>query len=597
MKSQKQNVNSDYSDIEITPELRQKIFVSLLEDISSEKESLEQQTKVNLGLLEDVNKARAQLERRFSELNIIDSLIQDLGKSLKTEDVFETFIVALKKMFAKNANFAYLILPSDFGEDPNLIYIHANSTVGNDYIQAIKDNLVSAMGSIQIKAKRKKEMSKWIHGKFKFEFFEGKNDQSDSRQPLSNFNVQLVVRDEILGIINLSSFDGNAFTKEDTDLVNTMIGITANTISRLRQLLESEQSKIQSLVENLSNGVIMFDLDRKVIMSNEAVQKLTGLPSKGFYISEFTKLMETQNEKVEESVAKLLRTGDSIFFDEVGLSRYIYEVVLTPVLDNEKNIVGGAVILHDVTHIKEVDRMKTEFVSVASHQLRTPLTAIKLFVEMLADEEVGKLNSKQKDYMENIDRSTKRMIELVNDLLNVSRIETGRLKIDPKPTQLDEFIQSIIDESAPVLKEHHCSIIFEKLVKKIPLVPIDQTLVHQVFHNLITNAIRYSADGGCGIYVKLDQKDDYYVISVRDNGIGIPKNEQSRIFQKFFRADNAQKKVTEGNGLGLYVAKMIVEASGGKIWFESESGKGTTFYVTLPKEGMKVKKGEKGIIE
>ena len=240
--------------------------------------------------------------------------------------------------------------------------------------------------------------------------------------------------------------------------------------------------------------------------------------------------------------------------------------------------------------------MKTEFVSVASHQLRTPLGAIKLFTEMLVKKGEKTFDKKQKDYLDNIYQSTQRMVKLVNDLLNVSRIETGRLKIEPESIQMEDFIQSVIDEVEPLAKESKCHITFIKPKPKLQKIGIDYTLMRQVIYNFITNSIRYSSKKQCDIIVTLEQKGDSYITSVKDNGIGIPKKIQSRIFEKFFRADNARKVETEGSGLGMYVAKMIVEASGGKVWFESQENKGSTFHASLPSKGMKKKDGEKGLI-
>lgn len=580
-------------ELSIPLDLRQKMFFSLLEDMIGEKEKLAEQSKVNLSILEDINEAQEDLKKRYVELDTLKDLVQELGSSLKTAIVLQTLIKALKKILPESVSFAYAIPSPDPGSPSNLMYIYSSATLGEKYLKSVKDNIVFSFDLLPAIVKRKEELVKWIHGKFIFEFVKGTKDNKDTKQPQSSFNVPFVVRDEVLGTINISSSELKLFTEKDINLVHTMVGATASTISRLRQLLESEQSRTASLVESLSNGVIMFDLDQKVTMSNPAAQKMTGLPEHGFYLSEFTKLFK---ENIDKRVASTLQEGGLSHIDEAILSRFIYEVFIVPVRDREKKIVGGAVILHDITHLKEIDRMKTEFVSVASHQLRTPLTAIKLFVEMLAGGEVGGLNKEQKDYIDNVQQSTERMIRLVNDLLNVSRLETGRLKIEPQQTQLEDFIQSIIDEAKLKAKEKKCLLAFNHPQKKLPKIAIDPTLMRQVIHNLVMNAIRYSPANQCDIAVKLEKKDHDYIVRVKDSGIGIPKEAQSRIFEKFFRADNAAKVETEGSGLGMYVAKMVIEASGGKIWFESEGkGKGTTFYIAIPIKGMTKKEGAKGL--
>ncbi|MCK5592383.1 MAG: PAS domain S-box protein [Candidatus Pacebacteria bacterium] len=572
-------------------------LLKIIDDLRKSQADSESQRKAIFNILEDVDESQEELKKRYSELNVIKHLVQELGNSLEIKTVINTLILSLKEIFPKEVNFIFVIPSSNFVNFSDSIYVHTNSSLGNKYLKTVKKNIMKLIDSTSDELKIKKSLVKWIDKEFLYEFVEGKKNDDDKAKPISIFNVSLVIQNELLGILNISSAKSGLFTKRDVDFVNTMVSITTDTISRLRQLLESEQSRLHSLVGSLSNGVIMFGLDKKVTMSNVAAQRMIGFLEKGLSLNKLVAILEDQDKKkINQKISEALKNGTTFSFEEIKISRFIYEFIIMPVHNNEMNIVGGAIILHDITHIKEIDRMKTEFVSVASHQLRTPLTAIMLFSEMFANEEVGKLSLIQKDYIENIQQSTKRMIRLVNDLLNVSRIETGRLKVDPILTELDEFIQSIIDESMPVITSKKGKLVFKKPAKKLSKIPIDQTLIQQVIHNLITNAIRYSPVDKCSILVKLEKKGDNYLISVKDNGIGIPKEAQERIFQKFFRADNAQKKEVGGSGLGLYVVKMIVETSGGKIWFKSEDGKGTTFFVSLPEKGMKIKKGEVGII-
>lgn len=621
----------DDSYLEISPENSQRAYLNILEDMQSEKAAMEDQRIATFNIMEDITEAQEELKKRFGELDTLKELVQELGSSLKTTVVLQKLVDALKNTLPESTNFAYVIPSTDPGRQSNLVYFHAHTALGKSYLEAIKKDLELSIDTIPSIVKAKEQLVSWIQGKFLFEFIEGTRDNADTARARSSFNVPLVVRDEMLGVVNVSSSKAGLFTDKDISLANTMVSVTANTISRLQQLLASEQSRIQSLVESLSNGVIMFDLDQRVTMSNPAATQMTGLPEYGFYLTEFTKLFVAKTAKndpkkkspLETNIAHTLQSGESTKIDEVNLSRFSYEILITSVKDHEKNIIGGAIILHDITHIKEVDRMKTEFVSIASHQLRTPLTAIKLFVEMLQNEEAGKVSARQKEYLDNVYQSTNRMVKLVNDLLNVSRLETGRLKIEPKPTQLEDFVQGIIDEVELIAKNKKCKIAFNKPKEKLPMIPFDQSLMRQVVHNFITNAIRYSPEKMCDIVVslgltrgrtqKVTQKNaedfreglrkiprssadqDSILISVKDSGVGIPKEAQVRIFEKFYRADNARKIEAEGSGLGLYVVKLIVDASGGKVWFESVEGKGATFYVSYPLSGMVARGGERGL--
>lgn len=244
----------------------------------------------------------------------------------------------------------------------------------------------------------------------------------------------------------------------------------------------------------------------------------------------------------------------------------------------------------DITHEKEVDRMKTEFISLASHQLRTPLSAMKWFGEMLVKGDAGALNPEQKAYAENILASNKRMIELVNDLLNISRIESGRIIIDPELVRLQDVIDEVINETkikTNARKQH----VVLNIQSDLPEVSLDKKLIREVYANLITNASKYTPDEG-EIRISVSIKGDDLVSIVGDTGYGIEEKDKEKIFSKFFRGQKTSKLDTDGNGLGLYLVKAIVDSSGGKIWFESHEGTGTTFTFTVPIKGMTKKDGE-----
>lgn len=243
--------------------------------------------------------------------------------------------------------------------------------------------------------------------------------------------------------------------------------------------------------------------------------------------------------------------------------------------------------------MEAVDKAKSEFVSLASHQLRTPLSTINWYAEMLLAGDAGTLSPEQKQFMDEIYKGNQRMVELVNALLNVSRIDLGTFAIDPEPTDLRTISDSLLTELMPQIKTREV-IVDKKYDPDFPTLFLDPKLMRIVIQNLLTNAIKYTPAKG-QVMIDLSRMKTMVEIKVSDTGFGIPKDQQSKIFTKLFRADNVREKETDGTGLGLYIVKSIIEQSGGSVRFDSVLDKGTTFYVTIPIVGMKKKEGVKGL--
>jgi PAS domain S-box-containing protein len=526
------------------------------------------------------SETQEELRTRFKEINILQGLIRELEGSLEIEAVLQKLVSALQRAFPTAVNFAYTIPAADNRKPRDILYLYARTKIGRKYLDAIRANPPLTLDQVTQKM--------WLQEKFIAKFIEGKRDNAYKGTPKSILTFPLMVSGETISVISISSPEPDRFQEEDVFLLSTIIDTATNTIARLRRLLESEQSRMQVLVNSLSNGVVMFNLGRQITVANPVAKRISGHTLNGKPLEEFTAVFE--NAPIDKKVDSTLTRGKEEKIEEAKIGKSIYEMFITPARDYGKNVIGGAIILHDITRMKEIDRMKTEFVSVASHQLRTPLAAIKLFGGMLMNPKVGPLNKLQKEYMENIQESVEQMIVLVDDLLNVSRLEAGRLAVVPKQTNMAAMIKSIIKESTPAANEKNCALIFKK-PQGASKVRLDPVLIRQVIHNLVSNAIKYSNKPHAKVTITLEKKSKVYKVSVQDKGIGITRKEQLRIFERFFRGEEAMKIQGRGTGLGLYVAKMILEAGGGKIWFESKGrNKGTTFYVTMPREGTKTRK-------
>lgn len=231
--------------------------------------------------------------------------------------------------------------------------------------------------------------------------------------------------------------------------------------------------------------------------------------------------------------------------------------------------------------LTELDQMKSEIISIVAHQLRTPLSAIKWTLKILIDEDVGPITPEQRELLSKGFESNERMIGLVNDVLAVDRLESGKLKYEFIPVQFEEIVQDMIGNLLPLATQNNIRVEFSSPEQLLPKIKIDPEKMHDVLQNLIDNAIKYTHSGGV-VTVGVAMDKDLLHFWVKDNGIGIPEEEKEKIFQRFFRAGNAVHTKTEGSGLGLFIAQSVVKRHGGTLWFESEFNVGTTFHVTLP---------------
>ncbi|MCW1930621.1 MAG: ATP-binding protein [Candidatus Kerfeldbacteria bacterium] len=379
----------------------------------------------------------------------------------------------------------------------------------------------------------------------------------------------------------------------------------------------------EAMLNSIGDGVVVTDDRGRVIFANPALYSLLRLTPQqmlGKAIVKIMPMLDAHGHLVPERrrpFTRALESGKQIH----SLTGYSYQrtdgtlfpasITTTPIHMQDR-VIGAIGIIRDITHEKAIDEEKSSFVSVASHQLRTPLTSINWYLEMLLSGETGTLKHQQKEYIEEVHRSSRRLVGLVDDLLNVSRIESGKLSIRPEKIHPVQIITDAIKEVQPLLNTSQAHITFSNTSRSIPQMFLDPNLFHELIHNLLTNAIRYSPHDTASIitvnarvidvtkkqrHEHLKKSGKYVVFSIEDQGIGIPEEARPQLFQKLFRADNAMHAVAEGTGLGLYLVKMIVDQSGGTIWYTTEEKKGTTFFVAFPEKGMTMKKGEKGLAQ
>ncbi len=356
--------------------------------------------------------------------------------------------------------------------------------------------------------------------------------------------------------------------------------------------IERQRSRLSAILNASVEGIVVLDTKRHIVLANPAFARMIGLKLPQIQGQKFGEFISFAEEKTlnpaNELLDRVMRTGSQIAAAESGpLVLFGKKQIPLPVsvsiapLNGQEEAVQGCVLsIHDATIERELERRQSDFVSVASHQLRSPLTSIKWGIELLRD---GFPYQKKAfhEQVDDLEKVTNQMVVLVNELLRVSRIDAGKLSpLKLVKTDVVTLLEEVLHELEPFRKERNVRIKLD-IAEKSMMASVDPTQFALVFSNIINNAIKYSPIDS-EVQVSLHLTARLIKFSVTDAGFGIPKKQQHRIFDRLFRADNVMTKV-EGTGLGLYIAKDIVTQHHGEIWFESKEGKGTTFFVTIPR--------------
>lgn len=362
--------------------------------------------------------------------------------------------------------------------------------------------------------------------------------------------------------------------------------------------LKRAKTHIETVIENLTSGLIEYDSSFTVVRINKTAEEMLGIsrddivgkriePKDIKEKPEWKSLIEVSYPAISESVRKVSK-------EVSGVDADVIDIMITFPLEREVQVTtlpiasvfsgdakGFIKAIRDVTRERIIARSKSEFISIAAHQLRTPLSAVKWTMRLLMDGDLGVLNSSQFKLLGRGYETNEKMIQLVNDLLNVSRIEDGRFGYRFNKANIVETITSIVTNSAISAREHGVKVTFDAPAQAIPPFVFDQEKISLAFQNIVDNAIKYTPQGG-EVSVSVVTEGEFVKISTHDTGVGIPKSQIGRLFSKFFRAENVIHMQTSGSGLGLFIVKNIITRHGGKISVESEENKGSTFWFTLP---------------
>lgn len=390
------------------------------------------------------------------------------------------------------------------------------------------------------------------------------------------------------------------------DAIREKVGELESSVSELKaanKVIENEKARAEAILNSLGDGLITIDQNGRTTFANEPAAKLIG-PRVKIIGQDIAKLVELKHQsglainKSENPFEQVLKQGKQITVRlSKGKAFYLYNAenvkiriafTITPIR-LRKALLGAVMVFRDITDEAMADRAKSEIISLASHQLRTPLTTIRWYINELIKRK--KLpGEKRKSYLAQIRDSNQRMIELVEHLLNVSRIELGTIAIKPETVDVTSVIDAVLADLNIPIKEKNIKVI--KHISDTPTVKADRDALRIILQNVISNAQEYSYPNSA-ITITVTKKDKSVLIRVADKGCGIPADQQYHIFAKMFRATNANLMSTTGSGLGLYISKSLAEQMNGKIWFTSTEKIGTTMYVEFQNKAKGGKNGKR----
>ncbi len=408
--------------------------------------------------------------------------------------------------------------------------------------------------------------------------------------------LPLLVEEDLLGIIYL--FRGDyAFTQLDWQFLQGFADQAAIAVrnARLYSQLETERSRFAAIVENSVDGILILDAQRNVLVVNQSLANMVGqdaAAAAGSPCDEYLPLEHVDGVDICQEMPDFANPAARHAEGELvcaGKKRQIVSLTYTPLYsevaagsEGEPRLVNVIVNVHDVTRLREEEEIKSTFTSIISHELKTPVALIKGYAQTLARPDAQWDSETARQSLEIIEEEADRLESLINNLLDVSRIQAGGLRLDLADVNLNKLVRKVADAYRTQTERHTIEV---DIPVALPAIWADQERVRQVLTNLMSNAIKYSPDGGVirvGGWSDSVEGWPRAVLYVADQGVGIPPEELPYVFDRFYRVDSSLRRSTAGAGLGLFLSKAIVDAHGGAIWARSERGKGTTFFVALP---------------
>ena len=543
-----------------------------------------------------------EAKRRLYEIAILKEIADRTGYSLNIQKILDVIVGSLNQ-FIEYSAVSYMLL------DPSKIVfkVDLERSVSPQYIKDIRTRMISALSALSGRELNEMPVEETLTGALTLDIVV---------EPIrSYFNIPLVIGEQLVGVLTVSHTKAGLYKEEEMEILYKIVHQASQAVTKLEEVVRTEQGKISATLESMAEGVIMTDMDYRVVAANPVSKEVIGYqgtsaPTIFEYIDALKGVLDIREKLEEATKLDKVITIEEIFFHD----KY-YQVVVSPVRSNDVatkgQILGGVVIFHDITHEKESEKLRKDFTSMMVHELRSPLSNIKKIGELMKTSKILENKKTASEYAEMLYNSSSSMLGLVNDLLDVAKLESGKFTVEKTPADIKEILAERVKFFETTARSAGVNLSLS-VDQAVPLtVPLDANRITQVVNNLLSNALTYTPKGGSVTMLCFAHKkgtafgdeaekvgfpwvnenmaadtaliSDSVVLAVTDTGEGISKENIARLFNKFTQlASGARDFEHKGTGLGLVIIKGIIDAHDGLVGVGSKQGVGTTFYFTLP---------------
>ncbi|MCL5008918.1 MAG: ATP-binding protein [Patescibacteria group bacterium] len=513
-----------------------------------------------------------ELQQKVYQAQVFQEINERIGYSLDTNKIVEIITSSLGNLLAYDT-VSYMMME----EGGKAVFkCHVENSVSHAFVEEVKEKIFLAYSVIEDQEVKPKKIDESITGNIL--------DDNSGFRIGSYFNLPVVISGKLIGIINVASREANQYGEDQTTILYNITNQAATAVSKLQALLESEKGKLSGILYALTDGVFTVDLQHRLILSNPAVKTILEIVSEKVLTS--FDIVDALAGKVDlrTKIDQALTEDKPVFVPDVVLRDKALEVTVTPVKNDAGEKIGAAVVLHDITTEKALEKLRQEFTAMMVHELRAPLTAVRWSSESLlrnlSAAQAATEPDKIKDTVITIEHASNNMLELVNDLLDVAKIEAGKFELNVQEYDLIAVIKEQIKTFQSQAEMKHLEIGLTS--PDSYRMHFDKVRIGQVMGNLISNSIKYTDAGRIEVNVSADMEHKQMIVAIKDTGVGISRDDLPQLFSKFKQLKSYDSS-RKGTGLGLVVSKGIVEAHGGKIWAESAGENlGSTFYFSIP---------------